>query len=109
MAPSGTTSAAPSGGGTGQTVELAASNIAWEQTTLTAPANAAFTIHFNNKDASVPHDVVIKDASGMQMFKGDVVTGPKEVDYSVPALAAGTYQFMCSIHPNMTGTLTVGG
>ena len=27
--------------------------------------------------------------------------------YSVPALAAGTYTFICIVHPNMTGTLTV--
>ena len=26
--------------------------------------------------------------------------------YDVPALAAGTYQFVCSVHPNMVGTLT---
>jgi plastocyanin len=25
----------------------------------------------------------------------------------VPALPAGTYTFACSVHPNMTGTLTV--
>jgi plastocyanin len=41
------------------------------------------------------------------MFRGQIVTGPVEVDYPVPALAAGTYQFICSIHPNMIGTLTV--
>ena len=23
--------------------------------------------------------------------------------------AAGTYQFICTVHPNMVGTLTVGG
>ena len=28
--------------------------------------------------------------------------------YDVPALAAGSYPFMCTVHPNMTGTLTVG-
>jgi plastocyanin len=27
--------------------------------------------------------------------------------YQVPALPAGTYGFVCSVHPNMTGTLTV--
>jgi plastocyanin len=27
-------------------------------------------------------------------------------DYQVPALPPGTYQFVCSVHPNMTGTLT---
>jgi plastocyanin len=27
--------------------------------------------------------------------------------YDVPALPAGTYSFVCSVHPNMVGTLTV--
>ena len=93
----------------GPVVELSALNIQWEQPTLSAPADTAFTIHFNNKDQGVPHDVVIKDAGGMEMFRGELVTGPKEVDYQVPALAAGTYQFICSVHPNMIGSLTVGG
>jgi plastocyanin len=106
-APSGGASGAPSGGG--QAVQISASNIAFEQPAATAPAGAAFTIHFNNKDAGVPHNVAIKDAGGTQVFKGDIVTGPKETDYSVPALTAGTYQFVCDVHPNMTGTLTVGG
>jgi len=26
----------------------------------------------------------------------------------VPALQPGTYTFTCSVHPSMTGTLTVG-
>ena len=45
----------------------------------------------------------------MSLFKGEIVTGPVAVDYQVPALAAGTYQFVCTVHPNMIGTLTVGG
>jgi plastocyanin len=105
-------SAAPSDGGSGgggDVVQISAFNIAFEQSEVSAPAGTPFTIHFNNKDASVPHDIAIKDASGTQVFKGDVVTGPAETDYSVPALPAGTYQFVCTIHPNMVGTLTVGG
>ena len=113
-APSGApASAAPSeaasGGTGGPVVQISASNIAFEQTEVSAPAGAAFTIHFNNKDAGTPHNVAIKDASGMEMFKGDIVTGPIETDYPVPALAAGTYTFVCTVHPNMTGTLKVGG
>ncbi len=34
------------------------------------------------------------------------MTGPKVIVYNVPALAAGTYTFSCSVHPSMTGTLT---
>jgi plastocyanin len=45
----------------------------------------------------------------MSMFKGDIVTGPTVVEYQVPALPAGTYQFVCTVHPNMVGTLSVGG
>lgn len=111
-APSTEASVAPSqgsGGATGGVVQISALNIAYEQSDVTAPANTAFTIHFNNKDAGVPHNVEIKDASGMVMFKGDIITGPTEVDYAVPALAPGSYQFVCSVHPNMVGTLTVGG
>lgn len=102
-------SEAPSDGGAGTVVQLAAMGINWEQKELSAPADTAFTIHFNNKDTGIPHDVVIKDASGAEKFRGEIITGPTEKDYQVPALAAGVYQFICSIHPNMIGTLTVGG
>ena len=37
----------------------------------------------------------------------EIVTGPADVDYAVPELAPGSYTFTCTIHPNMTGTLTV--
>jgi plastocyanin len=102
-------SEAPSDDAGGTVLQLSAINVDWEQKELSAPADTAFTIHFNNKDANVPHDVVIRDAGGMEMFRGQLTTGPQEIDYQVPALAAGSYQFICSVHPNMIGTLTVGG
>jgi plastocyanin len=103
-APSGE---APSGGAGGDTVQISALNIAFEQTEVAAPADTPFTIAFDNKEA-VPHNVEIKDASGVSVFKGDIVTGPTVVNYEVPALPAGTYQFVCTVHPNMVGTLTAG-
>ena len=45
----------------------------------------------------------------MSVFKGEIFNGVAEKDLQVPALAAGTYQFVCSVHPNMLGTLKVGG
>ena len=39
------------------------------------------------------------------MFKGEIVTNAK-VTNAVPALAAGSYTFICEVHPNMKGTIT---
>ena len=64
-------------------------------------------IEFDNNDAGIPHNLEIQDASGASMFRGQIITGPAMAMYQVPALAAGTYTFVCDVHPNMTGTLTV--
>ena len=118
-APSGGAIAAPSGspagspaasGGAAQTVlQLAAANIAYDQTDLTAPAGVPFQIAFTNNDAGIPHNVSIHQGSptGTEVFKGAIFTGVATQTYDVPALPAGTYSFVCSVHPNMTGTLTV--
>jgi cytochrome c oxidase subunit II len=97
----------PSGAAQGPVLDLSAQNIAFSTDALQAPGNTAFTIHFKNDDQAVQHNVAIHDASGKEVFKGPLLTGPGEIDYAVPALPSGTYQFVCSVHPSMTGTLTV--
>jgi plastocyanin len=106
-APSG--SPAASGGAAGTVLQLAAANIAYDQTDLTAPAGVPFQIAFTNNDAGIPHNVSIHQGSptGTEVFKGAIFTGVATQTYDVPALPAGTYSFVCSVHPNMTGTLTV--
>jgi hypothetical protein len=109
-------SAAPGGGGATASeapsaapkadVVVVAENITWVETSLTAPAGAPFTMALDNRDSGVPHDVWIKDAGGADVFKGELVTGPAVVVYDVPALPAGQYTFVCTVHSNMTGTLT---
>jgi cytochrome c oxidase subunit 2 len=92
----------------GAALQLSASTaVSFEQNQLTAPAGVPFVIHFENKQAGVPHNVWIKDASGTDLFQGPDVQGGQAADYNVPASAAGTYTFYCHIHPNMTGTLEV--
>jgi plastocyanin len=84
---------------------LVAHNIAYVQTTLTVPAGKPFKLAFDNQDP-VPHNMEIKDAGGTSQFKGEIFSGPAVKVYDVPALAAGQYTFACTVHPNMTGTLT---
>jgi cytochrome c oxidase subunit II len=93
----------------GPALQISAFNIAFEQTALQAPANAPFKIDFDNKDPGTPHNVAIHEGSptGAELFKGEIFPGPAKKTYDVPALKAGTYAFVCSVHPNMTGTLTV--
>ena len=88
-------------------VTITASNpAAFDTTAVQAPAGTAFTLHFDNKDPAVPHNVVITDPAGTAVFTGDVINAGQAADYQVPALSAGTYPFHCALHPNMTGTLT---
>ena len=105
---------APSGsaGGSGSatTLDIAAQNISFDKSTLTAPANTPFTIQFTNNDAGIPHDVQIHNGpnqSDPPIFEGEIFNGVGTKDYQVPALKPGTYAFSCKVHPSMTGTLTV--
>ncbi len=101
-------SSAPSAGASapaGSGLAIAAKDLAFDKTTLTAKADTAFQIDFDNQD-SAPHNLAIKDASGAEKFKGDIITATK-ITYNVAALPAGAYTFWCEVHPNMTGTLTV--
>ncbi len=101
----GSSASAPAGG-----VELTALNVAFDKSELTAPADTPFQIVFHNEDASIQHNVAIHEGTptGPEVFKGDIFPGVETRTYDVPALAAGTYGFVCTVHPNMSGTLTAG-
>jgi mono/diheme cytochrome c family protein/plastocyanin len=87
-------------------LQVEAVGIQFVQRELEVPAGAPFAIEFDNQDAGVPHDIVISDASGAVVFDGDLFNGPEVRTYQVGALPAGEYTFVCSVHPNMTGTLS---
>ena len=106
-APAGSAGASPAAGSV--SLALTAQGIAYDKTDLSAPANTPFQIVFTNNDAGIPHNVSIHTGSptGPEVFKGEIFAGTDSRTYAVPALPAGTYAFVCSVHPNMTGTLTV--
>jgi len=41
------------------------------------------------------------------LFRGELLTGPGEIDYAVDPLEAGKYYFHCDVHPTMSGTVSV--
>jgi plastocyanin len=85
----------------------ASSAVSFDTKLLIVPAGRPFDLVFDNKQAGVPHNVKIGDSAAMAtvIFDGDVVTGPAQVTYHVPAITQGDYYFQCKIHPNMNGTL----
>ncbi len=105
-------SGSPGAGGGGAPVPsgdvtIEAKGVAFVQSSATAPAGKPFTIVFDNQDANVPHNIQVLDSAGASKFKGPIFSGVAAKVYDVPALAAGSYKFVCDVHPNMTGTLTV--
>jgi cytochrome c oxidase subunit II len=99
---------APPGGGA--TVELTSVSVVdgFDPSELSVPADQAFTVNLTNADQAAPHDFAIRNVDGAGThWQGDPdAAAGGSATYNAPALAAGTYEFYCSIHPNMTGTLT---
>ena len=85
-------------------IVVVAKDLAFSPTDVAVPADEALTIVLDNQE-DAPHNIAIKDGSGADVFKGEIVS-KKAVTYQIQALAAGSYPFICEVHPNMTGTIT---
>jgi plastocyanin len=98
----------PVAGGQGDPAEtIVALNIDFAPKAVTVAAGEPFVLVMDNQDAGIPHNLEIKGPDGTTIVMSEVVTGPVQQPVPVPALAAGTYPFLCTVHPNMTGTITV--
>jgi plastocyanin len=97
-------------GGGGVTVNVTASGIAFDTSTIDLPANQPSTIHFVNEDNATQHNIAIypsADDLANPLFRGELITGPGEIDYAVDPLEGGEYYFHCDVHPTMSGTVNV--
>lgn len=95
----------------GTALAIGADDKKFDKDCLAAPPEQAFTIDFDNRDLARGHNVAIYDTANgnKNLFKGEVIRGPSRTTYSVPAQAAGTYEFVCDPHAEtMRGTFIVG-
>ena len=109
--------AACSGGGAAASVSpppdadasVTAEGNAFVETTIALPAGEPTKVFFRNLDGQ-PHNVAIYADSTLaeKLYIGEIVTDTT-ITYDVPALEAGSYFFRCDVHPDMTGSVTVGG
>jgi hypothetical protein len=81
--------------------------VSFETSRLVVPCCRPFELIFHNEQAGVPHDVMISDGPerATVYFDGEIINGPETITYQVPALDEGDYYFLCTVHPNMNGTV----
>ena len=98
------------GGGTGGATEIVigtdkAAELKFIPTTAEAPANTPVKLTLRNDSTSQPHNLAFQE--GITAKTADLVAaGASEtIEFTTPG--AGTYKFVCTIHPGMEGTLTV--
>ena len=84
-------------------VTLVAHDLKWDTDCLQAPAGS-LTIVVDNRDDGQNHNVHLPTAAGSPA--SDLTQGPSQQELDVD-LGPGSYQYVCDIHPNMVGTLTV--
>jgi plastocyanin len=108
----GTLTVKPAGPPAAAAPTVVAQNTAFAPTTVKlTPAGGKVTIHFDNKDPQVQHNIAVfkgSDASGTLVFRGEIILGPAAKDYTFDAPPPGTYFFHCDVHPTqMTGIITI--
>ena len=91
---------------TGKEATVAAVNISFDPVEVTLPTGMPLRIVLDNKDNGVPHDIKVFQG-GTTIAQSPIVTGPATTEVRFGPLAPGAYQFMCTVHPNMQGTLTI--
>jgi cytochrome c oxidase subunit 2 len=79
----------------------------FDPNTLSVAANQPWTVQLTNQDPAVPHNFSIRNVNGADWIGQPNAEGGATANYNPPALAAGSYEFFCSLHPNMKGTLNV--
>jgi len=95
----------------GIVVQVVAKNYRWAPNELAAPAGAVWHVALDNQDpAAEVHNFVVASGPRLEerIFTSERFYGGTIAEFAVPALPAGAYLFICTLHAReMTGQLTV--
>jgi plastocyanin len=92
----------------GAQATVTAVNITFKPAEVTLPSGTPLRIVLDNRDSGVPHDIRVFQGDH-EIARSPVVTGPALTEVRFGPLAPGRYQFQCTIHPSMIGTLIITG
>jgi len=90
----------------GESLTIQARDLTFAPDIVTAPANVPLRLILDNKDVGVVHNIEVFQGDA-KLGKSSSVQGPGLAAVELPALAPGRYQFACTIHPEMIGTILV--
>jgi plastocyanin len=93
----------PPAGGGAVTINVTATNIAFDRSSMSVASGATVTLNFSNNDASVPHSLTLS----VPGTASEVCTGPCQTSQTFTAPGPGSFTFFCEIHASMFGTFTV--
>jgi len=79
--------------------------LAYTPADITVPAGAPLRITFRN-GSNVPHNLVF--TTGIAAATDTIVEPGQSQELAIDPLAEGTYRFVCTVHEEMSGTLTAG-
>lgn len=88
----------------------AKSSLGFEPECISVPADTAFTLTFENREATISHNVAVgkEHRDPVPLFKTETMEGPNTATVMGGPLEPGTYHFHCEVHPvTMMGTLKV--
>jgi plastocyanin len=89
-------------------VKVVIAHVRWIPTTLTAPAGDVWHVQIDNQDGPPEHHnfVVASGKTFPERIYQSANFNKGTFTFDVPALPAGTYLFICTVHADvMTGTL----
>ena len=86
-------------------VVIVAEDMAFDPDEVQVAADRPVSIVLDNRDEGVNHNLHVKDAPAPNETPLEQGVSQQALTVTLPA---GEYEFVCSIHPNMDGTLVAG-